>query len=161
MSAPSGSGAVGTSVMRAGRLGRLSPIEQRVELPAVASSAAGARAHARSALAAWGLGHFDETVSLLVTELISNGVRHARTRLTLALAYDGTCLRIAVSDGDPRPPVPRAPERLTVGGWGLALVDSLATNWGADIDELDGKTVWFEIDTTETVSRFPAPTPEG
>ena len=112
------------------------------------SSAAVAREHARSVLAAWGLAEFDETVSLLVTELISNGVRHARTRLTLALTYDGACLRIAVSDGDPRPPVPRAPERLTVGGWGLALVDSLSTQWGADADGSDGKTVWFEIDTT-------------
>jgi hypothetical protein len=83
-----------------------------------------------------------------VTELVSNGIRHARTQLDLILSYNGSCLRISVSDGDPRPPVPRTPQKLTVGGWGLALVDTLSTDWGTDIDDARGKTVWFEIDTS-------------
>jgi hypothetical protein len=87
-------------------------------------------------------------VSLLVSELVSNGVRHAQTALELVLAFDGTCLRIAVADGDPRPPVPRPREQLTVGGWGLRLIDSLSTDWGTDLDAARGKTVWVEIDTT-------------
>jgi hypothetical protein len=83
-----------------------------------------------------------------VTELVSNGIRHARTQLDLNLSYDGSCLRISVSDRDPTPPVPRVRQKLTVGGWGLALVDSLSTDWGTDIDDARGKTVWFEIDTS-------------
>lgn len=82
-----------------------------------------------------------------MTELISNGVRHANTQLELALSFDGACLRIAVSDGDPSPPVARVREELTVGGWGLALVDCLSNEWGTEIDGDRGKTVWFEIDT--------------
>jgi hypothetical protein len=113
----------------------------------VAASASEARRVARSALADWGLAPLDDTVSLLVTELVSNGVRHARTQLVLTLSLDGPCLRIAVSDGDPRVPVARPREELTVGGWGLALIDSLSTEWGTDIDDSRGKTVWFEIDT--------------
>jgi len=34
-------------------------------------------------------------------------------------------------------------------GWGLALIDSLATEWGTDIDDGFGKTVWLEIDTSD------------
>jgi hypothetical protein len=109
----------------------------------------------RSALAEWSLSALDDTVSLLVTELVSNGVRHARTPLELALSFDGSCLRIAVTDGDPRPPVARVRQELTVGGWGLALVDSLSTEWGTDVDRARGKTVWFEIDTSDLKSMAP------
>jgi two-component sensor histidine kinase len=105
-------------------------------------------------LDAWGLSRLDDTVSLLVTELVSNGVRHARTLLEIHLTYDGSCLRIGVSDGDPRPPVATPRQELTVGGFGLTLIDSLSTNWGTDIDESRGKTVWFEIDTTTLESSW-------
>ena len=115
----------------------------------MAASASEARGVVRSALADWGLARVDDTVSLLVTELVSNGVRHARTRLVLTLSLDGPCLRIALSDGDPRAPVVRPREELTVGGWGLALIDSLSTEWGTDIDDSRGKTVWFQIDTSD------------
>jgi two-component sensor histidine kinase len=101
-----------------------------------------------SALAAWGLSDWSDTVSLLVTELVSNGVRHARTALELILSFDGGCLRIAVRDGDPQPPRVKDRSEFSVGGWGLALVDSLSTEWGTDIDDNRGKTVWFEIDTS-------------
>jgi two-component sensor histidine kinase len=106
---------------------------------------------ARSALEAWGLSShpgLDDTVRLLVTELVSNGVRHARTPLELVLSFDGTCLRIAVADGDPRPPVPGERRQLRAGGFGLALIESLSTNWGTDFEDNRGKTVWLEIDTT-------------
>ena len=73
-----------------------------------------------AALADWGLTDFGDTVSLLVTELVSNGVRHAQTGLELVLSFDGSCLRIAVRDGDPRPPQPSEPprsERREDGAW--------------------------------------------
>ncbi len=105
-----------------------------------------------SALGEWGLADLGDTVCLLVTELVSNGVRHARTTLELVLSFDGACLRIAVADGDPRPPVTASPQGLRIGGWGLALVDALSTEWGTDVDDARGKTVWFEIDTTRARS---------
>jgi len=113
------------------------------------ASAAEARRFSLAALGEWGLSALDDTVTLLVTELVSNGVRHARTGLRLALSFDKRCLRIALADGDPRPPIPRMRQGLSVGGWGLELVDSLSTEWGTDFDDARGKTVWFEIDTTE------------
>jgi hypothetical protein len=130
-------------------------IDHRIVLPALPSSAAEARRVARSTLDEWDLSGrpgLVDTVSLLVTELVSNGVRHAQTQLELSLTLDGSCLRIAVTDGDPHPPVARVRQELSVGGWGLALIDSLSTEWGTDIDDNRGKTVWFEIDTSATES---------
>jgi histidine kinase-like protein len=118
----------------------------------LASSASEARRAARLALAGWGLSGLDDTVSLLVTELVSNGVRHAQTELELTMSFNGSCLRIAVTDGDPHPPVARRRQELTVGGWGLALIGSLSNDWGTDIDAGRGKTVWFEIDTSDLIS---------
>ncbi len=103
-------------------------------------------------MAEWGLSALDDAVSLLVTELVTNGVRHAGTTLELVLSFDGACLRIAVTDGDPRPPVARNRQELTVGGWGLTLIDALSTEWGTDVDDTQGKTVWLEIDTTRILS---------
>jgi hypothetical protein len=100
-------------------------------------------------LAEWHLSTLDETVSLLVTELVSNGVRHARTQLQLILTLHGSCLRIALQDGDTHPPVARERHEFTVGGFGLTLIESLSTEWGIDIDDGVGKTVWFEIDISD------------
>lgn len=76
-------------------------------------------------------------------------MRHARTQLEVILSFNGACLRIAVTDGNPRPPMARAREELTAGGWGLTLIESLSTEWGTDVAGADGKTVWFEIDTSD------------
>lgn len=130
-------------------------MEWRTQLPAVAASAAQARSFALSALAEWDLSDLRDTVSLLVTELISNGVRHAKTTLELILRFDDVSLRVAVADGDLRPPITQARHGLTVGGWGLALIESLSTQWGTDIDDARGKTVWFEIATTRTSHSWP------
>jgi two-component sensor histidine kinase len=128
-----------------------------MQLQALPSSAAEARRFALATLADWGLTRLKDTVTLLVTELVSNGVRHARTSLELRLSFDGSCLRIAVADGDARPPVARTREERTVGGWGLTLIDALSTEWGTDVEESRGKTVWFEIDTTAGASAPPGP----
>ncbi len=104
-----------------------------VALPAAAPAAGMARRRVHDALALWGLGHLDETATLLVSELVGNAVRHARTdesRLELRLEAAGTWLRIEVSDGDPRPPRPRAPAGLEESGFGFVLVEALADKWG-------------------------------
>ena len=92
-----------------------------VVLPAAGRAAGIARRRVRAALQLWGLAHLDETATLLVSELVGNAVRHARTdesRLELRLETAGTWLRIKVSDGDPRPPRPRVPAGLEEWGSG-------------------------------------------
>jgi anti-sigma regulatory factor (Ser/Thr protein kinase) len=83
---------------------------------------------------------------LLVSELITNGVKYgAGGPVTLELHVDGPRhVRVEVVDqGGGFEPVPRRPDRIAPGGWGLELVELLASRWGA----YEGSThVWFEID---------------
>jgi anti-sigma regulatory factor (Ser/Thr protein kinase) len=105
----------------------------------------------RDTLASWGLRHLDETATLLVSELVSNAVRHARTngsRLELRLETVATWLRIEVSDGDPMPPRPRAPSGLDESGFGFVLVEALADKWGVR-ETAAGKAVWIELNTEQ------------
>ena len=105
---------------------------------------------ARTALAALDglLGGAFGDVQLLVSELVTNGVRHAglrpgeRLRVSVALVED----RVRVEVADPGPGFehgPLAPDPTRPGGWGLRLVEELAQRWGV---ERDGETiVWFEV----------------
>jgi len=120
-----------------------------VALPAAGRAAGIARRRVRDALQLWGLAHLDETATLLVSELVGNAVRHARTdesRLELRLETAGTWLRIEVSDGDPRPPQPRAPSGLEDSGFGFVLIEALVGKWGVR-ETATGKAVWIELST--------------
>ena len=116
------------------------PKTLRVDLPPVPESAR----RARRALAAAGLDpDLDHTVSLLVAELVTNSVRHAapgEVRVE-AMMVEGFA-RVDVIDSGPA----FDPEiRHTVNGFGLRLVDKLASRWGVQ-READGNRVWFEVD---------------
>jgi anti-sigma regulatory factor (Ser/Thr protein kinase) len=86
---------------------------------------------------------------LLVSELVTNSVRHAGLEADDAIALDISVspqrVRVEVTDVGPgfdrRVPEPR-PDR--TGGYGLFLVDRLADRWGVVNDEVT--RVWFEID---------------
>jgi anti-sigma regulatory factor (Ser/Thr protein kinase) len=93
----------------------------------------------------WRLDALAWQVELVVTELATNAVRHARTLFTVAMTWDGRRLRIEVSDAHPVPPEPRdeIPADST-GGRGLLLVEQLADRWGYDPHER-GKTIWCDL----------------
>lgn len=99
----------------------------------------------------------EETAVLLVSELITNAVRHARDTHAIALDLEigEARLRIEVQDADPRWPHRRIPGRLDESGFGLVLVDALADQWGVR-DTATGKAVWAELDTRRPASRGPA-----
>ncbi len=106
-----------------------------------------ARQATRDALATWRLAYLEETAVLLVSELVTNAVRHARggNAITLELQAAGTWLRIEVQDADPRWPQPRTPAGFDGSGFGLVLVDALAGKWGVR-ETATGKAVWAEVD---------------
>jgi anti-sigma regulatory factor (Ser/Thr protein kinase) len=88
-----------------------------------------------------------DEVELLVTELATNGVKHASSgdsdRITLDAVVDEDGLHVAVSDrGEGFTPKPRAAGRTEPGGWGLMLVDGIADRWGV---ERGPSKVWFEL----------------
>lgn len=122
---------------------------QRATLPAARQAPGLAREAAREALSSWRLAHLTDTAVLLVSELVTNAVLHARTDGTgvaLQLELRGIWLRIEVHDADPRGPQPRTPSGLDESGFGFVLVDSLADSWGVRETE-HGKAVWVELDT--------------
>jgi anti-sigma regulatory factor (Ser/Thr protein kinase) len=83
---------------------------------------------------------------LLVSELVTNAVRHGvdrRGAVELTLRLAGRCLRVEVADGGVgfTPPTGgHDPE--DTGGWGLVVVDELVDRWGVDV--AGGTRVWFE-----------------
>ena len=87
-----------------------------------AGPAAGqARQATREVLASWQVAHLEETAVLLVSELVTNSVRHAASSgpvLALRLQITNTALRIEVHDGDPRWPRPGLPPSWTNQGSG-------------------------------------------
>jgi signal transduction histidine kinase len=87
-----------------------------------------------------------QIVALLASELVSNAVRHARAEwVELCFGVAARHVRVEVGDngkgfgGTPRPPDPNR-----AGGWGLYIVERLASRWG--VMEGGGTRVWFEID---------------
>jgi len=118
-------------------------------LAATAQAPGLARQATHEALAAWQVAHLEETALLLVSELVTNAVRHARTggtAVVLRLETAGSWLRIEVHDADPRMPQPRTPDRLDESGFGFVLLDALADRWGVR-EATIGKAVWAELDT--------------
>ncbi|MFG2803785.1 ATP-binding protein [Streptomyces pseudovenezuelae] len=85
-----------------------------------------------------------QTAELLVSELITNVIRHGAGPTLIRVAWTGRLLRIAVSGyGDRRPRIWAAPTT-EPGGFGMQLLERLALRWGV-ISRQPGKTVWAEI----------------
>jgi len=88
-----------------------------------------------------------EDLRLLVTELVTNGVRHGSERgpVTVAVVAGEEKVRVEVSDCGRgfSPPEAPMPHNDGSGGWGLQLVDRVATTWGVDVG--DKTCVWLEL----------------
>lgn len=85
---------------------------------------------------------------LLVSELATNAVLHARTPFTVTIELDAV-LRVEVHDDDPRPPHPRDYGPEASSGRGMHLVEALADGSGTVTDAEGGKSVWFEMTRPE------------
>jgi anti-sigma regulatory factor (Ser/Thr protein kinase) len=88
-------------------------------------------------------------VRLLVSELVTNAVRHANLAdgdvIGLVVETLDGALRVEVHDpGGGFIPSAPSPDPARPSGWGLYLVAELADRWGVDSD--DRTLVWFELD---------------
>lgn len=81
---------------------------------------------------------------LMVSELATNAVRHARSPFRVSLVRSGGSLRIAVDDLGAGVPREIGQSADGVSGRGIALVAALSEHWGIDRGEV-GKTVWAEL----------------
>jgi anti-sigma regulatory factor (Ser/Thr protein kinase) len=94
-----------------------------------------------------GCPELSDTMALLVSELVSNVVLHARTPCSLRIAQQRGRIRVEVRDGSDRLPGMRErPDPLAQSGRGMQLVDGLSVAHGVDPDPCGGKRVWFELD---------------
>jgi serine phosphatase RsbU (regulator of sigma subunit)/anti-sigma regulatory factor (Ser/Thr protein kinase) len=85
-----------------------------------------------------------ETLTLLVSEVVTNAISHGRSRAWLRVIDLTGVVRVEVSDDDSRLPVLSHADPDALGGRGLAMVDLLASAWGVR-EEAVGKTVWMEL----------------
>jgi anti-sigma regulatory factor (Ser/Thr protein kinase) len=118
----------------------------QLTLPAAPQAVRLARRATRDALGVWQLGQLEETAVLLVSELVTNAVCHARGTGAVALELTSaeTWLRVEVLDADPREPQWRTPEAWDESGFGFVLIDALADRWGVR-QTAEGKAVWAEL----------------
>jgi anti-sigma regulatory factor (Ser/Thr protein kinase) len=115
-----------------------------LRLDPVLEAASAARRAARGWLAGSEMSsaRFDD-LQLVISELVTNAVIHARTPLRLVVHLDGQRVLTEVFDADsrlPRPTEVPGPH----GGRGLMLVDRLSDRWGCEPSS-DGKRVWAEL----------------
>jgi anti-sigma regulatory factor (Ser/Thr protein kinase) len=95
-----------------------------------------------------------EDVRLLVSELVTNSVRHSGLateeeyfRVGLVVRMNQSCLRVEIADsgkGFEKTVTPSMPDQQS--GWGLQIVERLSDRWGVGREAQAGSTVWFEID---------------
>ncbi|WP_405084818.1 ATP-binding protein [Microbispora sp. NBC_01389] len=112
------------------------------DLPATPEAVGSARRHTREALAAWGLSILAEDVTIVVSEVVTNAIVHAKSPVTLALFRHGRSVRGEVADHSGVWPalLPTGPDEEH--GRGLAIVTAYADRWGVD-PAPEGKAVWF------------------
>jgi serine/threonine-protein kinase RsbW len=117
-------------------------------LPVTPEAASEAR-HALDGLAGELSANRVRDVQLLVSELVTNAVRHANLDegdvIGLVVELADHALRVEVHDpGGGFVPSAPSPDPVRPSGWGLYLVAELADRWGVDSD--DATLVWFELD---------------
>jgi anti-sigma regulatory factor (Ser/Thr protein kinase) len=127
--------------------------EPEIELTVAADRAAACEA--RHAVAGCGLvaAEQEPTLLLLISELVSNSVRHAgldaAERIRLRARCEDACAYVEVCDAGrsgrlPEKRAAKRPDALEPGGLGLVLVDEMADRWGVRRHD-DETCVWFEL----------------
>lgn len=86
-----------------------------------------------------------EIVTLLVSELATNCVRHAGGPFDLRVIRGPGEIRIEATDQGPEAPHVRHPDPTDPSGRGLQIVEMLSTDWGYQTQAGSGKTVWFTV----------------
>ena len=116
----------------------------RLELAATPESAAAARGFTAGVLGSAGWDRQVDTAVLLVSELVTNAVRHGNPPYTLVIAVGEDEVELSVEDADPSMPTVRDGDALAEEGRGFVLIGALAAEWGVR-PMLAGKAAWFTL----------------
>jgi anti-sigma regulatory factor (Ser/Thr protein kinase) len=90
---------------------------------------------------------------LVVSELVTNAVRHAGEPTRLRLLHRASHVVCAVFDPEEQPPVVTDADYFAESGRGLRLVESLSCSWGWRLIEGHGKLVWAAFTTPFALDR--------
>ena len=127
---------------------RVDDVRVRQELVGEPTSARDARRLVTRTLEEWDLVHLEDAAVLLVSEVVTNAVLHARTALAVEICRGDDVVRVTVSDRSPASPQPRRAGLQAGTGRGLGLLAVMATDWGTGPSEDPWrKDVWFELPT--------------
>lgn len=126
---------------------RTAPVQRRHRLDPVPESARTARREVLRALTDAGRDDLADAASLLVSELVTNAIVHARTPIDLDVLAHPLGLRVAVRDQSETLPSLRHYGASATTGRGLALVEHMSDRHGTDAVGEQGKIVWFELGT--------------
>ena len=117
-------------------------------LPTVPGAVSEARRWAASVTAGMLDGETAESLRLVVSELVTNALRHGsdgeRIDLTVTPKPEFLCVQVT-DDGPGLAPRPRALETDDNGGFGLFFVEQLTRRWGVTRENRRTR-VWFELD---------------
>ena len=123
----------------------------RLDLTGDVAGVGQARALVRRTLLDWQLDHLVDNACLLVSELTTNAVLHARTSFAVTVQHTGERVRVTVHDSAAGAPVRRRNGLHAATGRGLGLIETLAADWGTAPSDLGyGKGVWFELATDDS-----------
>jgi anti-sigma regulatory factor (Ser/Thr protein kinase) len=85
-----------------------------------------------------------DVVVLLTSEAVTNAFIHGRSEARLSVTVRPGGVLVEVGDDTRRTLQPLQPPPDALGGRGLAILDTLASQWGVR-DDAYGKVVWFEV----------------
>jgi anti-sigma regulatory factor (Ser/Thr protein kinase) len=88
-----------------------------------------------------------EVAKVLISELVTNALRHGRGLITMSVDRDERSITVRVTDEGPQVPVVRDHDLTALSGRGLQLVEALAEGWGTERAVGGGKVVWFRLRT--------------
>lgn len=122
---------------------------------AAAGSIPAARHFTIDTLRQWDVAGRCEDIALVVSELLTNALRHASPDpvgaccpIQLGLLQPGPCILCAVADPSEQVPVPREPDYLAETGRGLHVISALSDKWGYTQPGAAGKVVWAMFSLT-------------
>lgn len=130
-----------------------------VLLPHAPTSVSVARRHLSADLFASGvLDSVIDDAIVILSELLSNALRHARPlpsgEIQVAWSHNGDTIEVAVSDGGATTEPRRSrPALSSLGGRGLAIVESLSHCWGVRHEDGGGITVWALLQIPQSPAR--------